>query len=349
MEGEQHNTTDIAYFGPNPLMTFLYLAALRAGAAIARELGDGTTAEGYLRLAEAGARRTDELLWNGEFYQQRLDLAPGGSEAAAGRGHGGAGDATAAGEVARMVARGTRDPVGQPYNQVHDGCLTDQLLGQWMTNLVGLGKLADPERIRGALAAVVRHNFRRMTEVPTNFMRAFALNDERGVLFASFPRTRGELIPLNAVFRAHEVWSGCEYALAALLIQEGLVDEGAEIVAAIRARHDGATRNPWNEPECGDHYARALASYGLLQAYAGLQIDLSRGRVALAPPPAPRPWSTFFAVEGAWGSLRVEEGSLEVEVGWGELRLRELVLDGRALALGGERVVTPGRVLSVAT
>src|SRR4029079_10698545 len=40
MEGEQHNTTDIAFFGPNPLMTVLYLGALRAGAAIARELGD---------------------------------------------------------------------------------------------------------------------------------------------------------------------------------------------------------------------------------------------------------------------------------------------------------------------
>ena len=51
-------------------------------------------------------------------------------------------------------------------------------------------------------------------------------NDERGVLYASFPKTAGQIIPLTAVFRAHEVWSGCEYALACLLIQEGLVAEG---------------------------------------------------------------------------------------------------------------------------
>jgi hypothetical protein len=180
-----------------------------------------------------------------------------------------------------------------------------------------------------------------MAEVPTNFMRAFAINDERGVLYASFPRARGEVIPLNAVFRAHEVWSGCEYELACHLIQEGLVAEGQEIVDAIRARHDGATRNPWNEPECGDHYARAMASYGLLQAYARAHVDLSRGRIALAPLVDRGAFSLFLSVEGAWGSLRLANGQLTVDLVAGELTVRELEVDGRAVPLS-----TPVRVIA---
>ena len=43
-------------------------------------------------------------------------------------------------------------------------------------------------------------------------------------------------------------------------VYDGLVDEGLEIVRAVRARHDGARRNPWNEVECGNHYARSLAT-----------------------------------------------------------------------------------------
>jgi uncharacterized protein (DUF608 family) len=343
MEGEQHNTTDIAFVGPNPLMTFLYLAALRAGAAIARELGDPATADGYAALATAGAIRADALLWNGEFYQQRLDLAPAADGPAAGRGHGGAGDAASIDDIAAFVERGTRDASGAPYNQVEDGCLTDQLLGQWLANLVGLGPLVPRERLRAALAAIYRHNFRRMRETPTNFLRAFAVNDERGVLYASFPRTVGQIIPLTAVFRAHEVWSGCEYALACLLIQEGLVEEGQAIVAAIRARHDGAARNPWNEPECGDHYARALASYGLLQAHAGLRLDRSRGRLELAPSVERDRFAVFFAVEGAWGSLALDGASVTVDLGAGELTIRELVVAGRPAPLPAPVTVRAGR------
>lgn len=343
MEGEQHNTTDIAFVGPNPLMTFLYLAALRAGAAIARELGEPATADAYLALADAGAHRADALLWNGEYYQQRLDLAPAAHTGATGRGQGGAGDAASINDIAPFVARGTWDATGAPYNQVQDGCLTDQLLGQWFANLVGLGPLAPPERLQAALAAIYRHNFRRMREVPTNFLRAFAVNDERGVLYASFPRVAGQIIPLTAVFRAHEVWSGCEYALACLLIQEDLVAEGAAIVAAIRARHDGTARNPWNEPECGDHYARALASYGLLQAYAGLHLDLSRGRLVLAPRASQDAFATFFAVEGAWGSLRLDRAALTIDLGAGALTLREVVIDGRPAPLAGPVTIRAGQ------
>jgi len=337
MEGEQHNTTDISYYGPNPLMTFLYLAALKAAAVMARELGDEETAVGYEDLAAQGGLQANELLWNGEFYQQRLDLAIVSDDYAAARGRGGIGDTAPALET---TASQTGQGEAEPYNQVHDGCLTDQLFGQWLANVVGLGPLLPQDRVRSALRAIYRHNFKHMNEVPTNFMRAFAVDDEQGVLYATFPQEPGEIIPLTAVFRAHEVWSGCEYQFACHLIQEGLIAEGETIVEAIRSRHDGSTRNPWNEPECGDHYARAMASYGLLQAYAQAHFDLSRGRIELAPQVNREHFALFFSVEGAWGTVLLDKESLSITLGGGQLPVREIVVDGRPVPLDKEALVT---------
>ena len=344
MEGEQHNTTDIAYYGPNPLMTFLYLAALKSGAVIARQLDDPQTATAYEELAARGTQRANELLWNGEFYQQRLDLAPASADYAASYGVGGGmGDtAPGAGDSAVYKEQGHA-----PYNQVHNGCLADQLLGQWLANLVDLGPLAPAEQIRTALRAIYHHNFKRMNEVPTNFMRAFAVNDELGVVYATFPDEVGEIIPLTAIVRAHEVWTGCEYEVACLMIQEGLIAEGETIIEAIRSRHDGSARNPWNEPECGDHYARAMASYGLLQAYARLQIDLSRGRIALSPQVNRENFVTFFSVEGAWGSIKLDGQRFMIELGSGELAVNELVVNGRTISLAPGAKATAKQPLNV--
>ncbi len=68
-----------------------------------------------------------------------------------------------------------------------------------------------------------------------------------------------------------EVWTGIEYQVASHLIQEGFVDEGLTIVKALRSRYDGRTRNPWNEYECGNWYARAMSSFALVGAISGFR------------------------------------------------------------------------------
>jgi len=40
-----------------------------------------------------------------------------------------------------------------------------------------------------------------------------------------------------------------------------------KVVKAIRDRHDGLKRNPFNEPECGHNYARSMASWNVLLAW----------------------------------------------------------------------------------
>jgi hypothetical protein len=74
--------------------------------------------------------------------------------------------------------------------------------------------------------------------------------------------------PLLPFVYSDEVWTGIEYQVAAHLILLGRIEEGLDIVRTCRARYDGIRRNPFDEYECGHWYARALASYALMQAFA---------------------------------------------------------------------------------
>jgi hypothetical protein len=44
------------------------------------------------------------------------------------------------------------------------------------------------------------------------------------------------------------------------MLPAGLAAEGVEGISSTRRRYDGERRNPWDEAECGHHYARAMAA-----------------------------------------------------------------------------------------
>jgi non-lysosomal glucosylceramidase len=71
--------------------------------------------------------------------------------------------------------------------------------------------------------------------------------------------------------------------VAANLVYEGLVEEALTIVKAVHDRHDGIRRNPWNEIECGNHYARSLSSWALLVAFSGFTFDIPKGEIGFEP------------------------------------------------------------------
>jgi non-lysosomal glucosylceramidase len=243
-EGQQHNTYDIEFYGPNPLCSVYYLAALRAVEELARVVDDDELARRCRERFERGSQRLDELLWNGEYYVQRLDDVD-----------------------AHKYQHGT-------------GCLSDQLLGQLHARILGLGDLLPADHVRSAIGAVFAHNFRRGFGDHVNCQRTYVLNDEAGLLLCSWPRGGRPRFPF---VYSDEVWTGIEYQVAAHLIYEGQLDDGLEIVEAVRARHDGTRRNPWNEVECGHHYARSMSSWALLLALSGFHFDMGRGAISFAP------------------------------------------------------------------
>ncbi|MGH2389482.1 MAG: GH116 family glycosyl hydrolase, partial [Chloroflexota bacterium] len=138
LDGEQHNTYDIEFWGPNPLTGVLLLGALRAVEEMALRLGDAPAAERYHGIYERSRARLDELLWNGEYYEQRLE-----------------------------------DVDRHPY-QHGLGCLSDQMFGQSLAHVARLGRLLPADRVDSALGAILRYNFHAPLGNHTNLQRAYA-------------------------------------------------------------------------------------------------------------------------------------------------------------------------------
>ncbi|HEV8130611.1 MAG TPA: GH116 family glycosyl-hydrolase, partial [Acidobacteriota bacterium] len=296
MEGEQHNTYDIEFYGPNTMMGTLYLGALRAAEKMARAVGDNNAAEQYRRIFELGRVKLDRELWRNGYYVQRI---PDPKQIQAQR--------TEHKEnwYASSIAEGA---VKYQYG---DGCLSDQLLGQWFAAVVGLGHLLPAEHVRQTLLFIYRNNFKHSFYDHPNTQRIYALGDDKGLLLCSWPRGNRPLLPF---VYSDEVWTGIEYQVAAHLIYEGFVIEGLAITKAARDRYDGRRRNPWNEVECGSHYARALSSWSLLTALSGYRYSAPEARLAFAPRIRPENFRSFFTTGLAWGVFRQTVGSHKMAV-----------------------------------
>lgn len=293
IEGVQHNTYDIEFHGPNTMIGSFYLGALRAAEEMARHLGDSEAATQYHRIYESGRARMERELYNGEYYIQKYD------------------------------------PTKAPKYQYGEGCLSDQMIGQWFAHLVGLGYLFEPDHVRSALKAIYEHNWRTDFWEHPNPQRIYALNDEQGLLLCSWPRGGRPAFPFPY---SDEVWCGIEYQVASHLIYEGFVEEGLAIVKGVRARHDGYRRNPWNEFECGSHYARSLASWAVLTALSGYHFDLPHKTVGFAPRLRAEGWRCFWSTGTGWGlysqRLGAGQGEASLTVMYGSLELETLLLGG---------------------
>jgi len=309
MEGVQHNTTDLDYFGPNPMMAGWYLGALRAAEEMAKCLEDEPFAEKCRDLFERGRRWVDKRLFNGEWYEQIVrfpeNYAP-----------------------EHKTFTGIDTETGKPINQMGPGCQSDQLVGQFMSDVCNLGDLLERKNVRKTLRSIVKYNFRRMAE-HANPVRAFALNDERGLIYGSYPNGNAPDFPC---FRFGELWTGVEYMVAAQLIYENRLRDAERIVEAIRSRFDGAKRNPYNEAECGNHYARAMASWALNLAYTGFYYSAIDKSMEFTH----REGTWFWSNGVAWGTCtqKKKNSSLKVRL---ELLHGELILSRFRIKDMGER------------
>jgi len=280
--GRQHNTYDVEFYGPNPMIESWYLAALKASAKMATAVDDHDGAERYRALFERGVENADEQLWNGDYYVQRLD------------------------------------DVDEHRHQHGTGCLSDQLVGQWFARVVGLGDVVPPDREMDTLESIYDHNFRESFVTHDIPSRTYAINDESGLVLCSWPDGDQPDVPFSY---ALEVWTGVEYQVAAHLIYQGLVEEGLSIVEAVRNRHDGHRRNPWNEIECGNHYVRAMSSWSVYDAIAGLSVDLRDGASAVnehgfrvSPAIPTDEFRCFWITAEQWGTYEQSDGDERIDV-----------------------------------
>ena len=315
LEGVQHNTYDVEFYGPNPLCGIYYLGALRAAEEMARAAGDAGSAAEYRRLFENGSKWIDANLFNGEYYIQKIR-----------------------GFARDQIAPSLRSSMGSddtenPQYQVGEGCLVDQLLGQYLADIAGLGYLVDRDHIQKALASLYRYNYKRSMADHDTVQRTFALNDESAMVICDYGKAQRPKIPFPYFA---EVMTGFEYSTAVLMLYHGMAKEGVECINNIRARYDGEKRNPWDEAECGHHYARAMAAWSGVVALSGFQYDGRSAAVEAMPRLNVPNFRCFWSTGTAWGGFSVTGSGLRVQVLKGKLSCRSVAFRAR----GGRSTAT---------
>ena len=313
-----HNTYDIEFWGPDGMCTSIYLGALSAFTEMARELGQAEDASSYGELAQRCARFMDEQLFNGGYYEQKVQYADLRDQSFATRI---AKVNESSDEMEKLLKR------EGPKYQYATGCLSDGVIGDWMARMYGVETPLSRDKVRSTLAAIFKHNFKTDLSEHANAQRpGYAMGHEPGLLLCTWPRGNKPTLPF---VYSDEVWTGIEYQVASHLITEGFVREGLTIVKALRSRYDGRVRNPWNEYECGNYYARAMASYALLAALSGFRYSAAKKTLWFGPKLSIRPFKSFFSVAGGFGTILLGSGLIRIDVLDGELHVEKLVvMDG---------------------
>ena len=297
IEGAQPNTLDAAWYGKIAWLNSLYLAALRAGEAMAIEMADEKFARKTRAIFEQGREKIVKLLFNGEYFIQIPDPKH-------------------------------LDAIG-----ADTGCYIDQVFGQSWAFQVGLGRLYSQEHIKKALKSLWKYNFAPdvgpFKEVYKRG-RPYALAGDGGLIMCTWPKGgKREGWKKHWQFGYfNECMSGFEYQAAGHMIREGMLTEGLAIARAIHDRYDAALRNPYNEIECSDHYARAMASYGVYLAACGYQYHGPKGLLGFAPRLDPENFRAAFTAAEGWGTFSQKRDSQKqterIEIKYGTLTLREL-------------------------
>ncbi len=321
LEEPHHNTYDIEFWGPDGMCTSFYLGALTAAAEMGKAVGEDVSR--YEELVDKGRAFMEANLFNGEYFHQLVQWE--GLDAV---------DPVEASKTSWSTdyspeAIELLQKEGPKY-QYGTGVLSDGVLGLWIGRMSGLGDLVDPNKVRSHLASVHRYNLKHDLTDHINPQRpAFAMGGDGGLLLCTWPKGGAPTLPF---VYSNEVWTGIEYQVASHLMLQGLVEEGLEIVRVCRDRYDGTVRNPFDEYECGHWYARALASYGLIQGLTGVRYD-AIDKTLYIDSRVGENFRSFLSAATGFGTVGLKEGRPFVEMKMGTLDVQKVMVSGKEMSL----------------
>ncbi|MGD9420482.1 MAG: GH116 family glycosyl hydrolase [Verrucomicrobiota bacterium JB025] len=320
LHGKQHNTLDASWYGKVHAISSLYIAALRAGEEMAERTGDAEFGSLCKELAAKGGKNIGQL-YNGEYYVQE------------------------------------EDPKHPDAIGVGKGVYIDLVIGQFWANQLGLGRLYDEAQMRSALNTLWKYNFVPDVKAFRETFRKgrfYAWDGDAGLVMCTWPNggLKDDFMNHWQYDYFNECMSGFEYQVAAHMVAEGtpeLVTKGLAVTRAIHDRYRPEMRNPYNEIECSDHYARAMSSYAVFLAACGFEYDGPGGVIGFDPVIHPEHFRAPFTAAEGWGtysqSIDAEQMQVELAVNWGELKLNSLHLNPRDVQGKELEVILDGKRL----
>lgn len=307
-----HNTYDIEFWGPDGMCTSFYAGALNSIIEIGHYLNEDVTK--YEHLLKKAQDYMETNLWNGEYFFQDIQWeglkTPDPTKAQSFQ--------SSYSEEARKIL----EKEGPKY-QYGNGCLSDGIIGCWMSLVCGLDEPIDQSKVTGHLESVYKYNLKHCLADHANPQRpGYAVGNDGGLILCSWPK--GGKLSLPFVY-SDEVWTGIEYQVASHLIFEGKVKEGLDIVRTVLNRYDGIKRNPFNQYECGSWYARALASYSLIQALTGVRYDAVTKTLHIESKVG-KNFRSFLSTASGYATVGLKNGKPFIEVKNGEIEVKEIIV-----------------------
>ena len=267
------NTLDAVWDGEIAWIVGLCIAAVSAGKLMAMEMQDAAFEKICEEYVMKGRANMETKLFNGEYFIHRPDAEKG------------------------------RGKLGS-YNTCH----IDQVLGQSWAFQVGLERIISREKSLSALRSLWKYNF--TPDVGPYIKthpggRPYALAGEGGMIMNTNPKNEAKAYGDNVTWQLgyfHECMSGFEHQVASHMMAEGMTDEGLILTRMIHDRYHAAKRNPFNEIECSDHYARAMASYGTFITACGFQYHGPNAYIRFAPAWDAVDFKAPFITAQGWGT-----------------------------------------------
>jgi len=314
LEEPHHNTYDIEFWGPDGMCTSFYTGALQAIALMGKALNEDVAY--YETLLAKSIVYLETKLYDGEYFIQdirwkELDAPDPTEVQALNRGYS---------DEARKLLE-----IEGPKYQYGNGCLSDGVLGSWMSLVCFMPEVIDKGMIKSHLNAVHKYNLKTDLIEHANPQRpTYAMGDDGGLLLCSWPK--GGKLQLPFVY-SDEVWTGIEYQVASHLMFEGEVEKGLEIVRIARSRYDGSIRNPFNEYECGSFYVRAMASYGLIEGLTGIRFDAVDETLYINSRIGNN-FTSFLSTDTGFGNVGLKNGKPFVDVKYGVINVKKCIVSG---------------------
>lgn len=302
-DAKKHTTYDASMTGNPSFLSSLYLAALRASAKMARATNDQEQVRIWDDIANNSALLQSEKLWNGEYFYQ----IPGEKRA----------------------------------TDYENACHSDQLLGQWWADQLGLESLYPDYKIKKATESILKYNFKSTLKSHNQGHRTFALPNEAGLVVSTWPNNDRTSY---ASGYSSEVWTTFEYTIGASLFKYGKIRDALTILRSGYHRYDGRLRtgyigdwgnfgfsgNPFGDDECGQFYGRALSIWSVLLAAQGFNYNGPEQSIGFNPKWKPENHISFFSTAEGWGNFSQKRMNNEqknrIELEYGKLSLSMITL-----------------------
>lgn len=155
----------------------------------------------------------------------------------------------------------------QDKDQKDNSCMLAQLNGQWYAHLLGLGYIADREKVKSAVEYILKTNCNKSPYGSINSVRADGNMD-------------------TSCQQSENIWPGQCYAFASLAIYEGYKKEGLDVARKVWLHFRDTVKSPWNQPDTlsastgdfifGDHYMRNMVIWAILFALKDTEPEAER-------------------------------------------------------------------------